>query len=172
MSSAYIRKACATLALLGSAALLCAQRAPQKSPPSWFWGCWVVKRNLAVRDISGLSQKQVDAIIGTRIFFSPSCARSGGTVIKSPTYSLSVLSNAEFFTRRSYVDLSEIGVRGQQVTEVAVRGEFAAGDVEFPGADVYLRERDIVIEVENVYLLAERAKPGDPSCGCEAPPAR
>jgi len=171
MNSPYVRKACVTLALLGSATLLCAQRAPQKSPPPWFWGCWVVKKDIASR-ISGLSQKQVDAVIGTHVFFSPACARSGGQSIKSPVYSVSAVSEDDFFRLGYHVNLAEIGVRGRSVTRVEVRLPDNLSDMDFPAADVYLREGDIVIEVEGVYLVAERAKPGDARCACEAPSPR
>jgi hypothetical protein len=43
--------------------------------------------------------------------------------------------------------------------------EFA--DLDFVGNDVFLRESDLVIEVENDYFLAERVKSEETGCACE-----
>lgn len=141
---------------------------PQKSPPKWLWGCWVVKKMLPVTDASGLSPKQVDAIIGRRLVLGPACARSGGTVIRSPKYRLRVLSNREFFKDGYYIPLSQIGVHKSSVTEVKVHLPSNLSDLDFPGNNAYLRKEDIVIEVEGDYFVAERATPGDTACKCEA----
>ncbi len=134
------------------------------SPPSWFWGCWLVTKSLPTAGVSGLSQKQVDAIIGTRIRFSPAYARSGCAVIRSPKYSVTVLSAREFF-KLGYFPLSQIGVHGQQVTEVQIHLPVNMSDMKFPGSRVYLRRKDIIINVENQSFLAVRAKTGE-ACGC------
>jgi hypothetical protein len=140
---------------------------PQNSPPKWFWGCWVVKRLLPVTDASGLSPKQEEAIIGKRLVFNPTCARSGGTVVHSPKYSVKVLSNREFFKKGYYIPLSQIGVHESSVTEVEVGLPSNLSDLDFPGNNVYLREKDIIIEVEGDYFAAEKAKPSDTACKCE-----
>ena len=142
-----------------------------QSPPSWFWGCWVVTKSLPTAGISGISQKQADAIIGTRILFAPTCARSGRTIIQSPKYSVKTLSARDFF-KLGYFPLSQIGIHEQQVTQVALTLPDNLSDLDFPGSEVYLREKDIVINVENHSFLAVRAKPGDAACACEAPEAR
>lgn len=140
---------------------------PQKPPPKWFWGCWVVTKSLPTSGSFGISQKQADAIIGTRIMFTPTCARSGRTVIQSPKYSVKTLSALDFF-KLGYFPLSQIGIGGRQVTEVALSLPGNLSDLDFPGSEVYLRDKDkdIVINVENQSFLAVRAKPGDGACTC------
>jgi len=168
MSSMRIRRGCICFGILASALLFVgAAPPPKKSPPPWFWGCWVVTKWLPVKDISALSQKQVDAMIGTRLVFAPTCARSGREVLKSPVYSARVVSDEDFFRLGSYVNLRDIGVHAKQVTEVEVDLPDNLSDLDFPGTYMFLREKDIVIEVEGDYFVAKRAKPGDPACTCE-----
>jgi hypothetical protein len=147
--------------------LVAAAPMSEESPPSWFWGCWVVTKSLPTAGISGISEKQADGIIGTRITFTPTCARSGRSVVHSPKYSVRVLSARDFF-KRGYFPLSQIGMHKQQVTEVQLTLPDNLSDLDFPGSQVYLRTKDIVINVENQSFLAVRAKPGDPACKCEA----
>lgn len=166
MSTTKVRTCCAFLGIFILALVATAKPA---DPPSAFWGCWVVTKMLPTPGISGLSQKQVDAIIGTRLVFTPACARSGHTVARSPEYSTRVLSDRDFF-KLGYVSLKQIGVTEQQVTQVSlVKPELS--DLDFLGDYVFLRSKDIVIEVEGDFFVAEKAKPGDAACACEAPEA-
>jgi len=141
------------------------------SPPSWFWGCWVVTKSLPTDGISGISQQEADAIVGTRIMFAPTCARSGRAVIHSPKYSVMILSAGDFF-KLGYFPLSQIGIHEQQVAEVRLTLPDNLSDLDFPGSEAYLRGKDIVINVENHSFLAVRAKPGDAACTCETPLAK
>jgi len=153
------------LAMLLLALMGAAKPTPAASPPRAFWGCWVVTKMLPTPGLSGLSQKQVNAILGTRIVFTPSCARSGRTVAPSPEYSTTVLSDRDFF-KLGNVSLKQIGVATPQVTRVGlVKPELS--DLVFLGDYVFLRSEDIVIEVEGDFFVAERAKPGDAACACE-----
>lgn len=172
MSASITRIRRVPLLLLSVLLLGAAKPVPPNSPPSWFWGCWTVTKLLPVTDASGLSPKQEKAIIGKRIVFSPTCARSGRTVVKSPAYSVKVVSDRDFFRLGYYVELSQIGVRARQVTEIQVTLPDNLSDLDFPGNYVYLREKDIVIAVEGDYFLAERAKPGDAACTCETSAAK
>lgn len=139
---------------------------PQQSPPSWFWGCWTVTKLLPVTDSSGLSPRQEDAILGKRLVFGSTCARSGHAVVKSPTYSTKIVSERDFF-KLGYFPLDQIGIHAKQITNVEITLPNNMSNLNFPGNHVYLREKDIVIEVEGDYFVAERAKPGDPTCKCE-----
>lgn len=139
---------------------------PQKSPPSWFWGCWVVKSVLPTNGISGLSPRREEAMIGRRIEFSRLYARSGKIVVHSPKYSVTTLSNREFFDTINYVSLDQIGVHAPFITNVRLSLPMDMSDLDFPGNDVYLRKKDIVIVVEGDYFLAERAKLNDKACRC------
>lgn len=145
--------------------VMCAWPQPT-APPSNFWGCWVVRKALPTAGISGLSPAQEKAMIGRRIVFTPTCARSGGTVIKSPKYSATVLSERDFF-QLGYVRLGEIGIKEDKVTVVTLDlpGHLSAAD--FPGVHAYLRKTDIVFDVENDYFVAKRAKPNGADCTCE-----
>jgi len=155
------------LVVLSSTFLVGASRSrPQKSPPSWFWGCWVVKMVLPTNGISGLSPKQEKAMIGKRIEFTRLYARSGKVVIHSPKYSVKTLSNKEFFDAENYVSLNQIGIRTPSVINIRLRLPINLSDLAFAGNDVYLRKKDIVIVVEGDYFLAERAGLGDPACRC------
>ena len=133
-----------------------------KNPPSWFWGCWVVSKPLPTPGVSGLSPEQVRAIFGSRIIYQHKYARSGHTVAPSPEYTASLLSGQDFLSL-GYVRLSQIGIEGDDVTRIQlVKPEFS--DLEFPGNDVFLRKDDIVINVENTYFIAHRAKSEDVAC--------
>lgn len=135
------------------------------SPPQWFWGCWVVKKLLPTSGVSGLSKEQANALVGRRLVFGKSCARSGDAVAQSPVYSTSVLSDRDFFSL-GYASLAQIGVKDNKVVRVQMtKPEFS--DLDFAGNDVFLRENDLVIEVENDYFVAERAKSEDAVCTCE-----
>ncbi len=172
MSVSSIRIRRVPLLLLSVLLLGAAKPIPPKSPPSWFWGCWTVTKLLPVTNASGLSPKQEEAIIGKRIVFTPTCARSGRTVVKSPAYSVKVVSDRDFFRLGYYVELSQIGVHAKQVTEVQMALPGNLSDLDFPGNYAYLRARDIVIAVEGDYFVAEKAKPGDAACTCEIPAAK
>ncbi len=154
--------------VLPSMPVRAAQPSSVESLPNWFWGCWIVKKDLYVKDISGLSQKKVDAIIGTRIVFTPLCARWKRTVIRSPKYTVRVPSNDQFFRGRygTYNNLDAIGVGSNYVTQVTTDLPDGLCDLDFVGQDVYLRKNDIVIEVEGAYMVAKKAKPGDKACAC------
>ena len=136
--------------------------------PKWFWGCWTVKKDLYVRDISGLAPKLSKAMIGRRIVFQPAYARSGSEIIRSPQYGVEVLSNRQFFEDGSYVNLDEIGVHSHHVIHISVVLPYLMSDVDFPGSEIYLRKqhKDIVFVVEGEYFLAERAAPNDTKCSC------
>lgn len=155
---------CALLVLVSP--LLVATGAPtQSSPPDWFWGCWTVKRLLPTSGVHGISQRQADAIIGRHIAFGRTCVRSGDVVLAGPEYAVSLLTGGQFF-EAGRATLKQIGINAGRVTLVHVtkpHGEFAP----FPGDYVYLREKDVVIEVENTYFLAERARPDEKACTCE-----
>lgn len=139
---------------------------PPSSPPDWFWGCWTVKKLLPVTDVSGLSSKQETAIIGSKLVFSKACARWRRTVIHLPKYSLKRLSAKEFF-EGYYVPLRQIGVQEPYVVQMEVELPENLSDLDFPGATMYLRKNDIVIEVEGDYFAADRAKPSA-DCSCHA----
>lgn len=139
------------------------------SPPAWFWGCWVVKKPLPVTAVVGIGPKEEKAIIGTRIVFTPTCARSGKTVIESPAYKVTGLSAEEFWDLGRY-PLSQIGIRAPRVTQVSLDLPNGMSDLDFPGNYVYLRKKDIVIDVENVAFLAVKA--GGPACTCSSREAK
>ena len=133
-----------------------------QNPPSWFWGCWVVSKPLPTPGVSGLSPEQVRAIVGTRIVYQAEYARSAHRVAPSPAYTATLL-NGEDFLSLGFVRLNQIGIEGNRVTRVQlIKPEFS--DLEFPGNDVFLRKTDIVIDVENTYFVAHRAKAQDSGC--------
>lgn len=143
-----------------------ATSAPTRSSPlDRLWGCWVVKKPLPTTGVNGLSQAQVDAIVGTHIVFGRACARSGHLVVASPKYSTKVVTARDFFAG-GFVSLEQIGINDGQVIEVQLTNPLPLG-VVFPGDDVFLRKRDIVFELENAYFLAERARPDDVGCACD-----
>lgn len=145
-----------------------------KSVPNWFWGCWVVKNEIPVATTStAVSSKEAKAIIGTRVIYTPTSASSGRTVVSPASYSVKVLSATgftdEYYGSANYVELKQIGIHNQHVTEVELALPDGLSDFDFPGNDVYLRKDDIVIEVENAFFVAEKAKPGDSQCVCTSP---
>lgn len=88
--------------------------------------------------------------------------------MQSPKYSGNVLS-AQYFFGLGYFPLSQIGIHEQEVTRVELALPRSPSDLDFRGDEIYQREKDIVIVVENDARLAERAKPGNPECKCGAP---
>jgi uncharacterized protein YecT (DUF1311 family) len=156
---------CCVLVFTVALSTVANSESPPISPPQWFWGCWVVKKLLPTSGVSGLSKEQVNALVGRRVVFGKSCARSGDAVAQSPVYSTSVLSDRDFFSL-GYASLAQIGVKDNKVVRVQLtKPEFS--DLDFAGNDVFLRENDLVIEVENDYFVAERAKSEDAACTCE-----
>lgn len=103
--------------------------------------------------------------MGRKLVFTPRYARSGRIAVQSPKYSIKILSARDFF-KLGYFPLSQIGVRKSYVAEVDLALPGNLSDQGFPGNNVYLREKDIVIEVEGDYFVAERATPNDPVCRC------
>jgi hypothetical protein len=146
--------------------VLFATQKPEQ-PPSTLWGCWTITKMLPTAGVSGLSPERVKAIIGTHLVLTPSCARSGRAVVSSPAYATSVLSDREFF-ELGYIPLSQIGIHQKRVTRVRLLNP-ELSNIDFAGADVFLRKTDIVIEVENDYFVAKRVKFDDGVCNCEAP---
>lgn len=151
---------------------------PSQVIPKWFWGCWVVKKELPVPTaIVGVSTERAKSIIGTRMVFAPSCVRSGGTVVRPASYSVTVLTSWEFLREHhgsgSEITLHQIGVRSGHVAKVQVAPPEGMSDLDFVASDCYLRERrkDIVIEVEGDTFIAKKAKAADPQCACVAPGA-
>jgi hypothetical protein len=167
MPSIIIRRCCICIGILAFSLLASAET---KAPPPSYWGCWIVKKVMPTVGITGLSQKQANAVIGTRLVFTPACARSGSTVVQAPTYSVKVLSSREFFGI-SYIPLKQIGIEAQQVTEVDLL-KAGVSDLDFYGTEVFIRQKDIVIDVEGTFFLAERVKGGDALCKCEVPSAK
>ncbi|HXP81760.1 MAG TPA: hypothetical protein VN976_17785 [Verrucomicrobiae bacterium] len=167
MLTIYIHKCCVCFGILAFALLAVAMPTP---PPDSILGCWVVTKLLPTPGISGLSQKQVNAIIGTRLALTSTCASSGHVLVRSPEYSTKVLSDRDFF-KLGYVSLSQIGVKEQKVTQVTLVNPNMS-DMGFLGHNMFLRTSDIVIEVENDYFVAERAKMGESACKCEIPKAQ
>lgn len=164
MLPTYIHKCYACFGILAFAVFTAAMPTP---PPDSILGCWVVTKLLPTPGISGLSQKQADAIVGTRLVLTPTCASSGHVLVRSPEYSTKVLSDRDFF-KLGYVSLSQIGVTEQKVTQVTLVNQNMP-DIGFLGHNMFLRTSDIVIEVENDYFVAKRAKMGGSACTCETP---
>ena len=150
-----------------------AQPSSVESLPKWFWGCWIVKKELPLAPTAGIPPKLEKSVIGTGITFAPGRASWHGTVLMSPRYRVKVLSSDEFFNLNRF-SLSEMGVKRGRVTEVTVDLPDHLSDEDFVGADSYLRERqkDIIIDIEEDTFVAEKAKPGDAACGCRLPKAK
>jgi hypothetical protein len=127
-------------------------------------GCWTVKRDLRAPGIVGLSQKEINRIVGTRIFYSESCAKSGRTVLVSPGYETATLSEREFF-EYARVSLKQVGIPGTSVTQVSLTGTQTL-ETRFVGGIVFLGGKNPVIEVEGVFFELEKAKPGNSGCTC------
>lgn len=140
---------------------------PPPAIPSWFWGCWVVTKSLPTAGISGISQKQANSIVGTLIVFSPTFARSGHTIVHAPKYSVKILSARDFF-KLGYFSLGDIGIHASKVTEIDVALPKNMSDMDFYASQVFLRNGEIVINVENASFLAVRAKPVDTDCTCRS----
>jgi len=128
------------------------------NPPTTLWGCWKVKRALPTTNIAALSQKEVDRIVGTRIFYSESCAKSGRTLLRSPRYETTTLSEREFF-EYAYIPLKQLEITGSTVTMVTLSG---AEDLRSPfvGSTVFLNGKSPVIEFEGVFFELEKPKSG------------
>jgi hypothetical protein len=132
------------------------------NPPTTLWGCWTVKRALPTTNISGLSQKEVDRIVGTRIIYSDSCAKSGRNLLRSPGYVTTILSDREFF-EYAHVPLKQLGIAGTTATKVTLSGSENLKS-RFIGDTVFLGGKSPVIEVEGVFFELGKANPGKGEC--------
>jgi hypothetical protein len=153
--------------------------------PSWFWGCWRIVRALYPREAGapagGLSQSQIDSLIGTHVVLQKGCcsrtartglgyAEGGETILAGPAFRASVVSRREFW-HFWYFPPSAIGIRGRTVTMVEAQLPAQLSDLDFLATTVYLRPADhsIVLDVEGAQLLAEKLPLGAPGCACDAP---
>ena len=134
------------------------------NPPATLLGYWTVKRDLRAPGIVGLSQKEINQIIGTRIFYSESCAKSGRAVLASPGYETTTLSEREFF-EYARVSLKQVGITGTTVTQVSLSGSEALPK-RFVGSIVFLGGQNPVIEVEGVFFELARTEPDRGECAC------
>jgi hypothetical protein len=126
------------------------------NPPATLWGAWIVKRDLRVPGIVGLSQKEIDQIVGTRILYSKSCAQSGQAVVRSPDYASTILSEREFFDY-AHASLKQLGITGTTTTKVTLTGS-GEPPLRFVGNIVFLGGKLPVIEVEGVFFELQKAK--------------
>jgi hypothetical protein len=133
--------------------------------PNQLWGCWTVRRDLGVPNISGLSQKRINRIIGTRIYYSQECARSGSTLLKSPEYQTSTLSEREFF-QYANAPLEKLGIKGTTVTMVELKGADKLR-TRFVGSTVFLVGDNPVVETEGVFFELEKTNPQGTKCLCK-----
>lgn len=134
------------------------------NPPATLRGAWVVKRDLHVPGIVGLSQREIDQIIGTRIFYSESCAQSGQTVLRSPKYASTILSEREFFDY-AHASLKQLGIPGTTTRKVTLTGS-EEPPARFAGNIVFLGGKFPVIEVEGVFFEMQKAKSNADSLAC------
>lgn len=130
-------------------------------------GCWVVKRELKTPGIVGISQKEIDRIIGTRILYSGSLAKAGQIVLSAPDYETTTLSKQEFF---DYAQFSpeKVGIPGPTVTQVSLKGAETLR-TRFVGSRVFLGGKNPVIEVEGVFFELEKLSitPDEPGCNAK-----
>ncbi len=120
------------------------------------WGSWTVKRDLRVPGVIGLSQKEIDQIVGTRIFYSKACAQSGQVVLRSPKYVSTILSGQEFFDY-AHASLRQLGIAVTTTTKVTLAGP-GKPPVRFVGNIVFLGGKTPIIEVEGVFFELQKAK--------------
>jgi len=131
-------------------------------PPASLWGCWQVKRDIRTPNIAGLSQAEANRIIGRRIFYSESSAKSRDIVLKPPDYETTTLS-AETFFENTYVPLDRLGIPGKSVIRINLRSSDKVLK-RVPGDLVYLGGKHPVIEVEGVFFELTRVT--SKRCGC------
>jgi hypothetical protein len=130
--------------------------------PTTLWGCWIVKRALPTTNIAALSQKEVDLIIGTRLVYSSSCVQSRRTILKSPKFITTVLSEPEFF-QLAYIPLKQLGIAGSTATMVTVSGAEDRGSA-FVGDTVFLGGKSPVIEFQGVFFELEKTRSDKSNC--------
>lgn len=134
------------------------------NPPATLLGCWTVKRDMRAPGIVGLSQKEINRIVGTRVFYSESCAKSGRAVLASPGYETTTLSERDFFDY-ARVSFKQLGMPGPTITQVSLTGSQTL-QTRFVGSRVFLGGKNPVIEVEGVFFELEKVKVENPKCTC------
>lgn len=140
------------------------------SPPNWFWGCWVVTKVLPTSAIIGIGPEKEKSILGTHVAYAPDYARAGNAVIHSPQYTVDRLSQRQFFDFGHY-PLSDIGIHKKHVLMVSISLPSDMSDLNFIGATVFLRDHDLVLNVENDTFLAVRVKNEAALAQCSSPMA-
>ncbi|MGH9508052.1 MAG: hypothetical protein ACRD13_14100 [Terriglobales bacterium] len=167
-------------------ALAAAGPRPEPAIPSWFWGCWRITEILSPRvpnaPAGGLSQPQIDALVGTRVVLRRGCCsrtartglgypETGETILAGPAFRARLVSRRQFW-RFGYFLPSAIGINGPTVTELTAQLPPGLSDLDFLAETVYLRpaDRSIVLDVEGAEFLAKKLPPGTPGCVCKAPP--
>ncbi len=111
-------------------------------PPASVCGRWVVKRVLRTANVQ-TSPTSLEKYLGVRALYSSSEMRFGEDGIRHPLYSVSRLSDVEFF-RKSTVPLTQLGIRAKSVVVVEVR-DSAGKDVVRPGTELFVRSGSEII---------------------------
>jgi hypothetical protein len=124
------------------------------NPPTSVCGRWVVKQLLLTTNVQ-TSPASLRKYLGYTAEYSASEMRFGKSVIPHPSYSISRLSESEFFSQNT-IPLSQLGISDKAVDEIVVK-DSAGKDVVRPGADLFVRNRDqLITQWDGGYFVLVR----------------
>jgi hypothetical protein len=115
-----------------------AQVAPTELPKQ-LAGCWLTTRALQTSNVQPMSAADAKSFIGRKLTFSPSVARSGDTVLRSPEYYVRQVKDADF-ADAFRIRLKDIGIHTDRTTEVDIyrpKNQLT----EFPGNLLLLKDK-------------------------------
>ncbi len=120
------------------------------APGKQVLGAWKIRRALRTSNISALTNKEIRSYIGRKITYCTREFVSDGLSVPTPVYRSSSMTNSEFFAT-AYIPLSEINVKGDQVTVLKVADKKGT-QLEQLGAEVYLGGPRPIIVIDGVFF--------------------
>jgi len=124
---------------------------------SSFYGKWQITRALEARYISALDEKQIDAIIGKELIYTPEMAQyDNNNICNNPFYEVTELDAKEFMSR-SKVFLEELGIDGEKVIAIDIYEADKSTHWYSVGSYLLVKSPNILITmVEGVYFEMQR----------------
>ncbi len=110
-----------------------------------YFGEREIKRVIGSAPVTGLSQKEIDALVGIKIAYNDGISKSGHLQCKAPHYEEEIVSRNEFFALY-FISPEKIGITSNAI--LMVRVEEKPGDLWLaPGSVFCVRDRDTLIAI-------------------------
>jgi hypothetical protein len=158
LTSKGTRCACAILLMLGLGSLgSVAQRTG--TIPKELNGEWVLRSYYMTSNIWGISRKQAQSLIGSKLIYRDGALSACKQRVKIDKIEQNNVSAAQFWDGL-HVDFSDVGIVAPSIREIRLNGNAGGNCFEtyaLPGEDVYLKGPDeLLVDFEGVYFRATR----------------